>query len=279
MKKTIGLILILVMVLTGTVSAFAFGAEDTIASSSVDFTLPSDDNLENPFGNLIADSYIYEARKKGAEDIDLALVNAESIKAVLPKGEIKMKDVRAVSDKDYESLVVLEMSGKDILKLAENDASLGSKQSEYSFSYSGLRFSYNVKRISMDRLTDLRLYDEFGITGERTLDENETYTVCCNRRTAELIAKTGEYTELRGKDGKNISQSDALADYLFQLEEIPGYYSTAQGRKVMLVRGDLESIFEHPGRATKILIAEIAAVILVLIVLFEVVIPRIKRRG
>ena len=47
---------------------------------------------EYPFGNLIADSYIYEAKRNGIDDIDVALVGLGTVRNTFGKGDITTAD-------------------------------------------------------------------------------------------------------------------------------------------------------------------------------------------
>ncbi len=298
MRKKIVLILTVILLLLSVVpvsaegtslsdscfTQYGFEDDEIIAHSSFDFI--SLNNLyltcqEYPIGNLVADSYIYETRKNGINDIDVALVSLETIQDTFSKGDITAEDVFDIcsldeSDDAEQTLICIYITGKELRFLVESDASLGPTTPDLKLSYSGLRYSYNEKRVVMDKVVDIKLHDEFGIKTDSEIEDNKLYKICCNVYVANILGRLNELTkgvisiipknadgsvvenlhdcEILTRDGLEMKEWYAIADYLRSLDEIPRVYEKIQGRKQKLELNGIVSIFGDPGLATYIAI-------------------------
>ncbi|MDO5441081.1 MAG: 5'-nucleotidase C-terminal domain-containing protein [Bacillota bacterium] len=288
---------------------YGYEYNQKIAHCSFDFMSLDDmyaTHQEYPMGNLIADSYIYEARKNGINDIDVALVGLGTIRGSFTEGDITTSDAFDIcslgAGKDGSAghpLLTAYITGKELKLLTELDASLGPMVSSIKMSYSGLRYTFNTKRMILDRVTKVGLHDEFGFKEDSEIEDDKLYKVCCNMYAANMLGMLNGLTkgllsivpkdangnpiedfydcEMLTEDGKEIKEWYAFADYLHEIEEIPDAYKKEQGRKVKIAQGDIESIIEHPGLATWIALAAIILVLLILFLIIKLIIRIIKK--
>ena len=314
MKRWFACLTMLIVLLGATVPAWADGPEMP-GAFPVPFDLPicfSNFNMisvpqmkrthqEYTTGDMIADSYVYEAKKAGIEDIDVAIVALGSIRRSVKWGPLTVADAIEIcyADDTEEGregypLVCVYLTGSELKYLTELDASLGPKYPELKLSYSGLNMRFNTKRIPLDRVTSVGLSRSNGMI--ELLENGMLYKMCCNLYAVQQLDRLNALTKgfmtitprdangdpldsfedciLRAEDGTEIKEWMALADYWMSfrigssgLPEIPPLYSEPQSRKVKYEEGGISRI-DNPGRVT---LAAIGAAVLALILLIAVV--------
>ena len=314
MKRWFACLTMLIVLLGATVPAWADGPEMP-GAFPVPFDLPicfSNFNMisvpqmkrthqEYTTGDMIADSYVYEAKKAGIEDIDVAIVALGSIRRSVKWGPLTVADAIEIcyADDTEEGregypLVCVYLTGSELKYLTELDASLGPKYPELKLSYSGLNMRFNTKRIPLDRVTSVGLSRSNGMI--ELLENGMLYKMCCNLYAVQQLDRLNALTKgfmtitprdangdpldsfedciLRAEDGTEIKEWMALADYWMSfrigssgLPEIPPLYSEPQSRKVKYEEGGISRI-DNPGRVT---LAAIGAAVLALILLIAVI--------
>ena len=290
---------------------YGYQYNEVLAHSSFDFMSLDDmyaSHQEYPLGNLIADSYIFEARKNGIDDIDVALVGLGTIRGSITEGDITTSDAfdicsLGVGDDGSAGhpLLCAYITGKELKLLTELDASLGPMVSAIKMSYSGLRYSFNTKRMILDKVTDVHLHDEFGYKEDAEIEDDKLYKVCCNTYAANMLGMLNGLTKgilaITPKDvngnpiedlytcqmydvqGRPVKEWYAFADYLYALKEIPDAYKTEQGRKAKFERSDIKGMIGNPGLGTWIafgLVALVIIIIFLLIKLIGVIVRKVK---
>ena len=261
-------------------------------------------------GDMIADSYVYEAKKAGIEDIDVAIVALGSIRRSVKWGPLTAADAFEIcyADETEEGrggypLVCVYLTGSELKYLTELDASLGPKYPELKLSYSGLNMRFNTKRIPLDRVTSVGLSRSNGMI--ELLENGMLYKMCCNLYAVQQLDRLNALTKgfmtitprdangdpldsfedciLRAEDGTEIREWMALADYWMSfrigssgLPEIPPLYSEPQNRKVKYEEGGIARI-DNPGRVTLAVIGA-AVVLLILLIAMIDLIRRIAER-
>ena len=287
--------------------------DTVIAHSSFDFISLDEmyaTQQEYPLGNLIADSYLYEAEQNGITDIDIAMVGLGTIRGSIPEGDITTADAFEICSLGVGAdgsaghpIIAGYATGKEIKLLAELDASLGSLMSSIKMSYAGLRLTYNEKRMILDRITDIQLVRKDGT--EEPLEDDKLYKIAANMYAANMLGMVNDLTRgilsisikdvngnpvenyydlsLKTKDGKEIKEWVAFKDYLRSFDkengvpEIPeNLYGAAQGRKASVSESGIAAI-THPGLGTWLLIGAILLVLLILFLLI-LLIRRILRK-
>lgn len=97
---------------------------------------------ESTLGNLITDVI-----RESFEEADFAFISPSLIKGNIPKGDIKVGDIYGVLPKD-EDVVLLEMTGNDVIAVLEQGATFFSGMIQVS----GLKFQYDNYRFLYDRV-------------------------------------------------------------------------------------------------------------------------------
>ncbi|MCR5743857.1 MAG: 5'-nucleotidase C-terminal domain-containing protein [Lachnospiraceae bacterium] len=286
------------------VKDYGYSFNEVVARSPYTFTALANmyaTHEEYPMGNLIADSYIYEAEKNGIDDIDVALVGLGTIRNTFAEGDITTADVFEACSLGVGSdgsaghpLIYAYITGKELKLLVELDASLGTMVDSIKMSYSGLEYTFNEKRIILDRVTDVKLVNA---DGERVaIDDKKLYKVCCNKYAANMLGMLNSLTKgilsislkdadgnvftdlsdysLIGTDGREIKEWVALADYISSMEAdasgvpvLSDDYSRPLGRKVKVSEGGL-AIFANPHGTT--LAVLIVAGLIVFIIVYRI---------
>jgi len=266
---------------------------------------------EFPVGNLIADAYLFAARASGIEDIDVALVGLGTIRSSVRAGDITAADAFEICSLGVGSdgsaghpLIGAYVTGKELKLLTELDASLGGMVSSIKMSYAGLSFTFNTKRMLLDRVTDVALVRQDGSREE--IRDDRLYKVAVNVYAANMLGMLNGLTKgllsitpknadgspvtdpyavtLRDVDGREIKEWVALKDYLLSfpegedgVPELPAAYAGPMGRKTAVSEGGF-AVIAHPGTATKIIPAAFGTVALLLVLLVLLTVWLIRRR-
>ncbi len=283
------------------------------------FDYPTVDEMKStqsdqPLGNLISDSYIYAVKQAEGTDyipIDVAVVPAGVIRASFGRGELTVNDIYEVSSlgigEDGLSgypLVSVYLTGAELKTVAEVDASVSLLMRSAQLYSSGLSYSFNPKRLLLNRVTDVFLTDENGVRNE--IDDEKLYRVVAGMYSAQMLGtvegKSFGLLKLapKGRDGvvitdftkhiitdKNnaeVKEWYALASYLGSFPEvnevsvIPDEYAAAQGRKVIQESGNLRELLKNPNKIFFIVTGVIILLAAVLILITVRIIKRIRRR-
>lgn len=295
----------------GYLDRFGYKYDQVIAHSNFDF-MPLNDmyacHQEYPMGNLIADSYRYEAEKNGIDDIDVFLVGLGTIRGSFSEGDIdvptafQMCSLGVGADGSAgHPLLSAYITGKELKLLVELDASLGPMVSAIKMSYNGLEYEFNDSRMLLDKVTYLKLVKPDGT--KETIEKDKMYKVCCNMYAANMLGMLNGLTKgilsiapkyedgnvvedfytcsLRDSNDEEIKEWVAFANYLSSFEvgesglpEIPDNYSDLEGRKVKYSDKNLFALVAYPGPTT------LAVIILAAVIIFLItfIICRIKTR-
>ncbi|MDD6094373.1 MAG: bifunctional UDP-sugar hydrolase/5'-nucleotidase [Clostridia bacterium] len=285
--------------------------DEVICRSEFDFMTVNDmysAHQEYPFGNLIADSYIYEAKRNGIDDIDVALVALGTVRNTFGKGDITTADAFEVCSLGVGSdgsaghpIVSAYITGKELKLLTELDASMGPMVSYIKMSYSGLSYTFNTKRIILDKVTDVYLVREGGTREE--IEDEKLYRVACNMYAANMLGMLNGMTygilkitpknadgtpvenfydcALKDSEGREIKEWSAFKNYLMSMPEkdelptITEKYSEADGRKNKISEGGFAAV-ANPGFTTAAVMAICAVLIAVVLTL---ILTRKKRKA
>ena len=295
-------------------SKYGYTYDEPIAYSNFDFMSLEEmlaSHQEYNIGNLIADSYIFTAKKNGIEDIDVAIVSFGTIRSSILEGPVTAADAFRICSLGMgedgsagHAIVSAYLSGRELKLLVEIDATLGEIKDYVRMSYSGLHYRFNTKRIPMDRVTSVGLDRGGGIV--ELLEDDMLYKVCCNMYAANMLGMVNNLSKgilkiepkfedgslvddfkkcrIKTPDGAEIKEWTALAGYMASfmhgesgLPEIPDLYSSVDGRKVKYEEGGL-AVINSPGPVAQIMIgAVLLGLVLVVIIIFTV--RRMLRRA
>ena len=264
-------------------------------------------------GNLIADSYMYEAERCGITDIDVALVGLGTIRSSIREGNITVADAFEICSLGVggdgsagHPLATAYITGKELKLLTELDASLGTLVSSIKMSYSGLEYTFNPNRVILDRVTDVHLLRKDGTIEE--IEDDGLYKVCANMYainmlgmlnglTKGILSITPKYADgtpiedfydvtLKNEKGGEIKEWVAFKNYLSSFEpneegvpELPSYYAMYSGRKNIADEDGIAAMVA-PGKGTDIfsIVNMVIALIAVVVVITAEVAKSAKRR-
>ena len=286
--------------------------EEVVAYAPFDFMSLDDmyaTHQEYPMGDLIADSYLYEARANGVDDIDVALVALGTIRGSFFEGPITTSKAFEVCSLGVGAdgsaghpIVCAYISGSELKLLAELDASLGPLVNAIKMSYSGLSYTFNDNRMLLDRVTQINLVRPDGSLEE--IQDDQLYKVCCNMYAANMLGMLNGLTKgllsiqpknadgspveefyacsLRDTQGNEVKEWVAFRNYLMSFEKtdgistIPDTYATAQDRKVKVSEGGL-AVVANPGASTLVVIAVALVLVLLVVLILRFIIRKVKK--
>lgn len=234
---------------------------------------------EYPLGDLIADSYIYEAEQNGVNDIDVALVGLGTVRGAFEKGDITIADAFEICSLGVGSdgtaghpIVSCYLYGWELKLLNELDASIGALVSSIKMSYSGLSYTFNTKRLILNEVMNSGIVKGDG--EPQKIENNKLYKVVGNMYAINMLDMVNQVTKgfisiaprdengkkifdfyslsLKDKNGNEVKEWIAFKDYLESFEvgesgypEIPDCYAAQQNRKVKISKNIFEEIRDY----------------------------------
>ncbi len=271
------------------------------------------DPIDNPLGNLISDSYVYEIKKVEGENyipVDVAIVPVGIIRSTLNQGDIHVRDAYEILSlgigEDGISgypLISVYLTGAELRMVAEIDASLSDLMSGTKLYWSGLYSEFNPHRMILNRVVDVKLIGEDGSL--KDLDDKKLYRVVAGLYSGQMLGavesmskgllqlkpkdKYGNPLEgfssviIKNQSGMEVKEWYAFADYLSSFEKIdgistiPAKYAKSEGRKVINDSTDLKDILRNPS-APFLKVAGILLLVILIIVLVIILLVRLIRR-
>ncbi|NMB00545.1 MAG: multifunctional 2',3'-cyclic-nucleotide 2'-phosphodiesterase/5'-nucleotidase/3'-nucleotidase [Firmicutes bacterium] len=154
---------------------------------------------ETNLGNLVADII------RNAVDSDIALTNGGGIRASIHPGDIKVSDIYTTLPFD-NTLVVVEMQGKDIIEALEHSVRLLPDQNGGFLQVSGITFEVNPGAPAGSRVVNVEI-------GGVKIDMNRNYIVATN----DFLAAGGDgyetFNNARLVADTGIMLRDVMVDY------------------------------------------------------------------
>lgn len=293
---------------------YGLSYDEELASSKYDFQSLDQfkvDRNDNALGNLIADSFVYSVKEAEGDDyetVDAAIVPNAEVRSTFTKGEITTSDVFNVLSLGYGAdeksgypLVSAYITGKEMQRVAEIDASMSSRNEDVILHTAGLKYNFNDHRLFLNRATDIRLTDDGG--GDREINNSKLYRVVAGLHTFDILAaverrskgllavipKDKDGNEIKDiskhiikRKGRELKEWFALASYLdsFDGNSVPSKYSDRDGRKNDETSFAPWSIIKQPNNYGVMLAAMIMIPIVILIgIIIHLRQRRKERRG
>ena len=154
---------------------------------------------ESELGNLAADAFRWAAKS------DIAIINGGGLRADLPAGDVKKRDIMAIFPFG-NTLRVAEIKGATIREMLEHSVEYYPASFGGFLDVSGLTFSYDPSKPGKHRVQDI-------FVGGQSLDADKIYTIAL----ADFQTSGGDdYTMLKGLKivGELGTFEEILADYL-----------------------------------------------------------------
>jgi 2',3'-cyclic-nucleotide 2'-phosphodiesterase (5'-nucleotidase family) len=268
---------------------------------------------EDTLGNLISDSYaaaVMKAEGVNYRKVDVAVVPSGVVRGSFTEGEITVADAFNVSSLGIGPdmvpgypLVNIYLTGKELKTVAEIDASVSMLMREARLYISGLSYTYNPRRLLLNRVTKVQLMDPDGSMSE--LDNNKLYRVIGGLYSCQMLgaveAQSFGFLKVLPKDENGIPITNfeqhiiydgntelkewaALANYLesfrYQngISEIPEYYNRLQGRKIEEKSITPWALVKNPNKIFFILLCVVLLILSIIIVPVCLIIRGARRR-
>lgn len=295
----------------------AFGYEsvdEVLAENEVEFCASSAlsaEHTEQNLGSIIADAYVYAARKSGnvAEDeICVAVAPAGTIRDTFVRGDITVSSVFNAFSLGVGAdgvvgypLICVQLTGKELKMAAEIDATVSDWMTVARLYTSGMSFTYNPHRILLNKVTDVYVTDASGNRVE--IENDKMYKVVADLYTAQMLGAVSDisygliditlrdmegnkvenlYDIILYEDGREIKAWHAIAQYMQSfadtngngVPDVPAVYAGAQGRKLVDESRSLSAILS----GLNVYSAVILGAALLIVVLFVTVIVLVTRK-
>ena len=157
---------------------------------------------ESELGNLAADAFRWAAKS------DIAIINGGGLRADLPEGDVKKRDIMAIFPFG-NTLRIAEIKGSTIREMIEHSVEYYPASFGGFLDVSGMTFSYDPTKPAKHRVKEISI-------GGNPLDEDKTYTIAL----PDFLTLGGDgYSMLSGLKivGELDICDEILADYLNQV--------------------------------------------------------------
>ncbi|MDR2545894.1 MAG: 5'-nucleotidase C-terminal domain-containing protein [Lachnospiraceae bacterium] len=297
-------------------SLFGYQYDQVIARSIFSFTPIEEFAMtlrDEALGNLISDSYIYAVQKaEGAayRPVDVAVVPSGVIRESFAAGEITVAEVFNVSSLGIGPdlipgypLVSLYLTGRELKTAAEIDVSVSPLMSDAQLYMSGLVYQYNLRRLPLNRVTNVQLVNSNGSISD--LENDKLYRVIGGLYSCQMLGAVTDVSygllriEPKDEHGNPVTDFEehivydgtrelkewyALAQYLESfpqidgLSQIPEEYRYAAGRKTELYDRSLIALVSNPNKFFFIIIGAGVLVLTILILPPVLIVRRVRKK-
>jgi len=292
---------------------YGFSYNETAGRSKFNFadsTTAAKSSEEEPLCDLIADSYIYSAKKASKKTrikADVSILSPSTVTGTLTKGSITPSDIYNVCSlgigpdgRSGYPLVSFYLTGKELKNTAEANVSLSGSDKLMKFAFGGMQYGYNKHRLYMNRALDVKI--KSGSNKYSAISNDKLYKVVADEYTYSRLAAIKDNSHgllsaepkdssgnkikagsMKGiilyKNGREVKQWYALAKYFgtFSNNSVPSHYRTADGRMSNETSWNPVSILKQPNNLTFIVLA-VVLIPVVIIIGFVVWLVSRKRR-
>ncbi len=302
---------------TNYLADFGYTRKEVLAQNDVEFNSLEEMETKHEelnLGDIMSDAYVYAVENSEYYDgdpVDVAVVPSGTVRDTYTKGDITVEDVYNSFSlgigRDGVAgypLINAYLTGKELKLVAEVDASVSDFMTTARLYCSGLNFTYNPHRMILNKVTDCYLTRT---DGERTeIQDDKLYHVVTDLYTGQMLGSVMKMSygllslEPKDKDGKPIENLedqaimegdrelkawDAIARYMQSFDDtdgdsianVPEYYATTHGRKVVDDSKNIISLIKNPNKFTAIIVS-VTLIIIVMIVLVTVLIRKVVRK-
>jgi len=296
-------------------SRFGYSYDQIISYTDFDF-IPVENfgkvQGEDTLGNLISDSYIAAIKKTEGDNyrkIDVAVVPSGVVRGSFSKGPITTADAFNVSSLGIGPdmipgypLVNIYLTGKELKTVAEIDASVSTLMGEARLYTSGLTYTYNPRRLLLNRVTDVKLMNLDGSLSK--LNNKKLYRVIGGLYSCQMLGAVEAHSfgllkvQPKDENGNPITDFEkhiiyngdmelkewaALAGYLESFDKsdgvskIPVYYNQLHGRKVEVTSRAPWAILKKPNKIFFMLLGVIIVILAIIAVPVFFIIRAVRR--
>ena len=302
---------------TNYLADFGYTRKEVLAENDIEFNSLEEMGTKHEelnLGDIMSDAYVYAVENSEYYDgdpVDVAVVPSGTVRDTYTKGDITVEDVYNSFSlgigRDGVAgypLINAYLTGKELKLVAEVDASVSDFMTTARLYCSGLNFTYNPHRMILNKVTDCYLTRT---DGERIeIQDDKLYHVVTDLYTGQMLGSVMKMSygllslEPKDKDGKPIENLedqaimegdrelkawDAIARYMQSFKDtdgdsianVPEYYATTHGRKVVDDSKNIISLIKNPNKFTAIIVS-VTLIIIVMIVLVTVLIRKVVRK-
>lgn len=173
-------------------------------------------------GNLIADAFRYAVAKAEGQrrhPVDVVIEPLGMIRGSFLEGPITVADVFRVlslglgpDGKPGYPLVTTYVTGKDLIKILEIEASVSALKDDAHLEFSGIKFAYNTLRLPFNRVMWAEIVGSDGTT--RSVVSDSLYRVCMNLYTAMMVSNIKQLSyglaSIQGLDSNGATMASSL---------------------------------------------------------------------
>ena len=302
---------------TNYLADFGYTRKEVLAENDIEFNSLEEMGTKHEelnLGDIMSDAYVYAVENSEYYDgdpVDVAVVPSGTVRDTYTKGDITVEDVYNSFSlgigRDGVAgypLINAYLTGKELKLVAEVDASVSDFMTTARLYCSGLNFTYNPHRMILNKVTDCYLTRA---DGERTeIQDDKLYHVVTDLYTGQMLGSVMKMSygllsiEPKDKNGNPIENLedqaimegdrelkawDAIARYMQSFKDtdgdsianVPEYYATTHGRKVVDDSKNIISLIKNPNKFTAIIVS-VTLIIIVMIVLVTVLIRKVVRK-
>lgn len=268
---------------------------------------------EHPYCNLLSDSYLYtlnQLPQYAQEPVQVSVVPTGVIRDVFAEdSDLTVAEAFNVFSLGIGPdgvpgypLVDVYLTGKELKTAAEVDASISPMMDTAQLFMSGLSYTYNPRRLILNKVTDISRMDMEGTIEE--LVDDRLYRVVADLYSGQMLGAVSDQSfgilSITPKDaqgnpiedlekhivydekGQEVKAWEAVARYLEYLSDqnggqIPEYYNKDHGRKIVEEDSSISALLRHPNKIAVALVAILLVVILLLIIIMIFIVKLIKR--
>lgn len=298
-------------------SRFGYTREQVLAQNTYDFSTSEElhtVHTEHALGNLLADSFNYAVEHADDFDghpVDVAIAPSGCVRDTFATGNITVEDVFnayslgiGLDGVPGYPLISMYLTGKELKTGAEIDASVSDFMTAARLYLSGFHFSFNPNRLILNKVTDCYMVDDNGARVE--IEDDKLYRIVCDLYSGQMLGavtdvsygilsiqpKFADGTPIENiedaiitSNGEEMKAWAAIAQYLESLEDtngdnisdIPEYYASAQGRKVVEDSKSLPDLLKKPNKYAVIIVLVVLLVVVLVVLVIVLLIKLIRK--
>jgi len=292
---------------TDYLSDYGFGFDEVVVNNRYTFDTVNEvyaTQHESTLGNVFSDAYKWAVEEETGQSVDIALTAAGVIRESLPKGDVTVSDVFNAASLGVGTegeLVSLYITGRDLKNALEVDASVQPLMSSAQLFCSGVKYSFNTKRMIFNKIDEVSLIKSDG-TYEK-IEDDKLYNVVTGMYVGQMLGSVKETSmgllsivprdkdgnpisadefvnhTVKTKEGKPLKEWYAISSYLKSMGgDMDEKYSAPDGRKVVYSSLAPADLLRNSNKFTYILIAVVVILIAVITFVTLIIIKKIKKK-
>lgn len=298
-------------------SSFGVKASDIVMYTPKTFMNEHDvwdyKNKETNLGNFLSDAllYMYNTDPSTTEKATVGVVPAGLVRDTFHKGDVTVKDVFTVNSlgigpdgKTGYPICEFYLTGKELKYAAEVAVSVSPFMSAANLQFSGLRFKANSKRLIMNKVYEVEVFED----GEwKKVENKRLYKAVTDLYSLEMISTVTELTKglisfvPKDKNGNPIENINDTVVYLQNGNEMKGWSApikyaetfskddrgipvvddaklSTDGRRTYISTLSPLNLFRSWNKITVIILSVVLLIILIIVLIVWLICRTIKKK-